>query len=127
MKVELNHTIVAATDKQASAEFVAGILGIPVGDPWGPFRPVPVSNGVVLEYLDSADVHPQHYAFLIDDDDFDAVFGRIRAAHIPYFADPFLHQPGAINHKYGGRGVYFHDPDGHILEVLTQPYGPTPE
>jgi catechol 2,3-dioxygenase-like lactoylglutathione lyase family enzyme len=127
MKVELNHTIVDATDKRASAEFVAGILGLPVGSPWGPFQPVPMTNGVTLDYVDSADVHPQHYAFLIDENDFDAIFGRIRAAGIAYYADPFLHQPGEINHHYGGRGVYFPDPDGHLLEVLTQPYGPTPE
>jgi catechol 2,3-dioxygenase-like lactoylglutathione lyase family enzyme len=127
MRAELNHTIVAATDKRASAEFVAGILGLELGAPWGPFQPVALSNGTTLEYLDSADVHPNHYAFLVDDEDFDAVFGRVRAAGITYFADPFLQRPGEINHLYGGRGVYFHDPDGHILEVITQPYGPAPE
>lgn len=125
--VELNHTIVAATDKQASARFVAGILDIDLGDPWGPFQPVTVGNGVTLEYVDSDDVHPQHYAFLVADADFDAVFGRIRAAGLTYYADPFQQQPGRINHAYGGRGVYFHDPDGHVLEVMTVPYGPTPE
>jgi catechol 2,3-dioxygenase-like lactoylglutathione lyase family enzyme len=127
MKVELNHTIVAATDKQASADFVAGILGLEVGAPWGPFQPVALSNGTTLEYLDSAEVHPQHYAFLIDDQDFDDVFGRVRTAGVTYYADPFLRQPGEVNHNYGGRGVYFHDPDGHLLEVVTRPYGPSPE
>ena len=127
MKVELNHTIVHATDKRASAQFVTEILGIPMADPWGPFQPVSLTNGVILEYLDSAEVHPQHYAFLIDDEDFDAIFARIQAAGVTFYADPFLHRPGEINHLYGGRGVYFHDPDGHVMEVFTHPYGPTPE
>jgi len=86
-----------------------------------------VGNGTTLEYLDSAEVHPQHYAFLIDEEDFDGVFGRVRAASVTYYADPFLRQPGEVNHNYGGRGVYFHDPDGHLLEVVTRPYGPSPE
>ena len=125
--VELNHTIVAATDKQASARFLAHILDIELADPWGPFQPVTVGNGVTLEFLDSDDVHPQHYAFLVAADDFDAIFGRIRAAGVGFYADPFRQDPGRINHAYGGRGVYFDDPDGHILEVITRPYGPAPE
>ena len=127
MSVELNHTIVRATDKQASAQFIAGILGVDVDDPWGPFMPVRLSNGVALEYVDAAEVDAQHYAFLVGDDEFDHGFARIQDAGIPYYADPFLHRPGEINHLYGGRGVYFHDPDGHILELITRPYGPTPE
>ena len=127
MSIELNHTIVGARDKQASAEFIAGILGVEAGPEWGPFVPVPLSNGVVLEYAHASEVHPQHYAFLVGDDEFDRGVARLQGAGITYYADPFLRRRGEINHNYGGRGVYFHDPDGHIMELITHPYGATPE
>jgi catechol 2,3-dioxygenase-like lactoylglutathione lyase family enzyme len=120
MTIELNHTIVGATDKQASARFLADILGLPVGEDVGPFTPVRLANGVTLDYMDRAQVAAQHYAFLVGEDEFDAAFDRIRAAGLPYFADPGFQQPGEINTRWDGRGVYFHDPDGHSMEILTR-------
>lgn len=124
MTVELNHTIVAARDKRAAATFLADLLGLPAPAPFGPFYVVPLGNGVSLDFMDtSGDIRPQHYAFLVSEAEFDAIFGRIQAQNLPYWADPFHHLPGEINTRDGGRGVYFDDPDGHILELLTRPYG----
>jgi catechol 2,3-dioxygenase-like lactoylglutathione lyase family enzyme len=122
--VQLNHTIVAARDKQRSAAFLTEILGLSDAKPYGPFFVVEVDNGASLDFHDTeGEITPQHYAFLIGEDDFDEIFGRIRARNLPYWADPFKNQPGQINHNDGGRGVYFDDPDGHLLEVITRPYG----
>lgn len=120
MSIELNHTIVGAADKHASARFLAGILGLPVGADVGPFAPVRLANGVTLDYMDRTPVAAQHYAFLVSDDEFDAAFARIQEAALPYFADPGFTEPGEINTRWGGRGVYFHDPDGHSMELLTR-------
>ncbi|MCH0563677.1 MULTISPECIES: VOC family protein [unclassified Streptomyces] len=124
MTVRLNHTIVAAHDRQASARFLADILGLEVSPPYGPFIPVAVPNGVTLDYMATEGrIAPQHYAFLVSEDDFDAIFGRVREAGLTYWADPLHRHPGEINHNDGGRGVYFDDPNGHRLELLTRPYG----
>ncbi|MDI9831539.1 MULTISPECIES: VOC family protein [unclassified Streptomyces] len=124
MTVRLDHTIVAAHDQQASARFLADILGLEVGPRYGPFVPVAIPNGVTLDFLDSpGTVTPQHYAFLVSDDEFDAIFGRIQRAGLTYWADPQHRRPGEINRNDGGRGAYFEDPDGHNLEILTVPYG----
>ncbi|GAA4069127.1 VOC family protein [Streptomyces shaanxiensis] len=124
MTVRLNHTIVAAHDKQASARFLADILGLEVSPQYGPFIPVEIPNGVTLDYLESPGaITPQHYAFLVSEDDFDTIFGRIREAGLTYWADPFHSRPGEINRNDGGRGTYFDDPNGHNLEILTRPYG----
>jgi catechol 2,3-dioxygenase-like lactoylglutathione lyase family enzyme len=124
VSAELNHTIVWAHDKTASAEFLAGILGVAADRPNGPFVPVRLSNNVTLDFADAdagaGDVRGQHYAFLVSDEDFDAAFARLRAAGITYWADPMHQQPGGINHWGGGRGVYFADPDGHNMELLTR-------
>ena len=119
-RTELNHTIVNASDKAAAARFFAMILGVEVGAPTGPFVPVVLSNGVTLDFATSDSVQSQHYAFLIDEHDFDAAFERIRSSGVQYWADPGHHEPGEINHWGGGRGVYFADPDGHNLELLTR-------
>jgi catechol 2,3-dioxygenase-like lactoylglutathione lyase family enzyme len=121
MSVELNHTIVWAHDKEASARFLANILGVPLGAPSGPFVPIRLGNGVTLDYGDAGEVRAQHYAFLLGEDEFDAAFARIRAAGLDYYADPFHRQRGRLNHRNGGRGVYFADPDGHNMELLTRP------
>ncbi|MFJ5058209.1 VOC family protein [Streptomyces nigra] len=124
MTVRLDHTIVAAHDKQASARFLADVLGLEVGPRYGPFVPVRIPNGVTLDFLDSPGaVTPQHYAFLVAEDEFDAIFARIRQAGLTYWADPHHRRPGEINRNDGGRGVYFEDPVGHSLEILTVPYG----
>jgi catechol 2,3-dioxygenase-like lactoylglutathione lyase family enzyme len=124
MAASLNHTIVWCSDQGASARFLAGILGRPAPARFAHFDVVELDNGVSLDFADAKPpIRPQHYAFLIGEEDFDAVFGRIKACGAPYFADPMGTKPGAINHNDGGRGVYFHDPDGHILEVITRPYG----
>lgn len=124
MAVELNHTIVAAHDKTASARFLADLLGLRVEQQYGPFMPVQMPNGVTLDFMDSDDsITPQHYAFLVSEDDFDAIFGRVRDAGLTYWADPHHNRPGEINHNDGGRRAYFDDPNGHNLEILTRPYG----
>ena len=100
------------------------VQGVPVGAEWGPFIPVKTSNGVTIDFVDGEnDVRMQHYAFLVDDAEFDAAFARIKKAGLTYWADPHKGQPGAINHHWGGRGVYFEDPNGHLLELITKPYG----
>ena len=123
--MELNHTIVAARDRREAAEFLAGILGLEVGPPFGPFLPVETSNGVTLDFMDSGGerIASQHYAFLVSEEEFDAIFGRIQAAGIAYYADPGHRHAGRINHNDGGRGAYFEDPNGHNLEIITRPYG----
>ncbi|MEU8984214.1 VOC family protein [Streptomyces sp. NPDC058251] len=124
MPIELNHTIVAAHDKAASAQFLADILGLRVSPQYGPFMPVPVPNGVTLDYMDTtAPITPQHYAFLVSEEDFDEIFARIRAAGLTYWADPYHRRVNEINRNDGGRGAYFDDPNGHNLEILTRPYG----
>lgn len=124
MTAELNHTIVAAHDRQASAAFLAEMLGLPAPTRFGPFAVVTLANGVSLDFADAdGEITPQHYAFLVSEDDFDVIFGRIQARGIDYWADPGRRRPGEINHNDGGRGVYFPDPDGHLLEIITRPYG----
>ncbi|MGH3789068.1 MAG: VOC family protein [Pseudonocardiaceae bacterium] len=124
MTVELNHTIVAARDKAASAMFLTDLLGLPAPTPFGPFLVVTLSNGVSLDFLETSDdIQPQHYAFLVSEAEFDTIFNRIREQDLQYWADPFHNEPKQINTRDGGRGVYFDDPDGHVLELLTRPYG----
>ena len=121
---ELNHLIVWSKDKHASAKFLADMLGVPVGDDWGPFVPVRTGNGVTMDFVDGEkEVRMQHYAFLVDDAEFDAAFARIKKAGLTYWADPHKEHRGEINHHWGGRGVYFDDPNGHLLELITKPYG----
>jgi catechol 2,3-dioxygenase-like lactoylglutathione lyase family enzyme len=128
MPVHLNHTIVHARDRQESAEFLAGILGLKVGPAWGPFLPVETGNGVTLDFATTSaeKITTQHYAFLVSEAEFDAAFARIQEAGLTYYADPFGHGVNEINHNDGGRGVYFFDPSGHGLEIITRPYGGGP-
>ena len=123
MAVQLNHTIVAARDRWASARFLTEVLGLPPPTAYGPFAVVELSNEVSLDFLDDAEIHPRHYAFLVTEDEFDEIFGRIRERGLDYWADPFDRQSGEINTHDGGRGVYWYDPDGHKLEIITRPYG----
>ena len=124
MGVQLNHTIVFCRDQEISSRFLADMLGRPAPKPFGPFHAVDLDNGVSLDFRTTEDpVAVQHYAFLISEPEFDAVFGRIQALGLDYWADPRRTKPGEINRHDGGRGVYFPDPDGHFLEVITRPYG----
>jgi catechol 2,3-dioxygenase-like lactoylglutathione lyase family enzyme len=124
MAVELNHLIFRAKDKWASARFLAGILGIEAGPEWGRFVPVRLANGVTLDFADTAEPPAQHFAFLVGDAEFDAALARIRDAGGAFYANSHRDSPGEINQLYGGRGVYFEDLDGNMLELITQPYGP---
>ena len=123
MKIELNHTIVNATDQQATATFLTEILGLPEAEKSPPFLGVHLTNDAVLYVMEAGRVHAQHYAFLVGEEEFDAILARITERGITYFADPFQRQPGEINHDDGGRGAYWLAPDGHVLEMITRPYG----
>ncbi|MFB6988299.1 VOC family protein [Streptomyces sp. NPDC056178] len=125
MSVELNHTIIHARDNRESAEFLADILGLEVGAEWGPFIPVATANGVTLDFatIPEASIVMQHYAFLVSEPEFDTAYARIKELGITYYADPHQKHPGEINHNDGGRGVYFLDPVGHAMEIITRPYG----
>src|SRR5213594_156629 len=121
MAVQLNHTLVAAHDRRASATFLSEMLGLPSPVPFGPFLGVKVDNDVTLDFMHAGgEITPQHYAFLISEREFDDIFGRIRERGLTYWADPFRREPGKINTRDGGRGVYFEDPSGHLLEILTR-------
>jgi catechol 2,3-dioxygenase-like lactoylglutathione lyase family enzyme len=121
---ELNHTIVWCSDKQRSAQFLTDVLGLPPARPFFHFLVVDLANGVSLDfYQKEGSVSPQHYAFLVSDAEFDAAFGQIQDRRLDYWADPGRSQPARINEHFGGRGVYFADPDNHLLELITRPYG----
>ena len=126
MPVTLNHTIVHCRDKRASAAFLSEILGLPDPTSYGPVSVVQVANDVSLDFLEEGPVHPQHYAFLVDEDEFDQIHERIKARDLPYWADPGRRRAQQINTNDGGRGLYWLGPDGHVLEILTVPYGGWP-
>jgi catechol 2,3-dioxygenase-like lactoylglutathione lyase family enzyme len=125
MAIKLNHTIIHSNDKRAAAGFFVDLFDLPAPVPFGPFLDVVLANDVTLAFMDAGDmeVQTQHYAFLVSDAEFDRVFGRVKARGLAYWADPGLTRQGSINHHYGGRGVYFEDPSGHLLEIITRPYG----
>jgi catechol 2,3-dioxygenase-like lactoylglutathione lyase family enzyme len=125
MTIKLNHTIVHSKDPRAASAFLAGIFGLPAPKPFGPFLGVEVGNEVTLDFLDAEgmEIQMQHYAFLVSEAEFDQIFGRIQARGLEYWADPGRSRKGEINHHFGGRGVYFQDPSGHLLEIITRPYG----
>jgi catechol 2,3-dioxygenase-like lactoylglutathione lyase family enzyme len=124
MPIRLNHTIVRAQDKRESATFLTEILGLPPATSYGPFLVVELDNDVSLDFADDhGEPHSQHYAFLVDESDFDDIFARIQERGLPYWADPFRRRPGEFNTNDGGRGVYWEDPNGHLLEIITRPYG----
>jgi len=129
MAIRLNHTILAARDRDASANFLTTILGLPPAAVLGPFAVVRVGD-TSLDYMDVKDyrgadgeIASQHYAFLVSEVEFDEIFERIRQHRLPYWADPARQQRGQINTWDDGRGVYFEDPNGHLLEIITRPYG----
>ena len=127
MSVALNHIIVPAREKWASAKFLAGILGLEIGSQWGPFVPLRTSNGVTVDFVDASDFETHHCAFLVTEQEFDEALARLRDKNVAFYADFMRRKSGEINHLYGGRGVYFDSPEGHLFEIITQPYGPAPE
>ncbi|HZB67790.1 MAG TPA: VOC family protein [Ornithinibacter sp.] len=127
MPVELNHTIVQARDKEATARHLTTLFDLPEHTTYGPFAVVQLANGVSLDIADDhGSVHPQHYAFLVTEEEFDAILRRIVAIGLTYWADPFHRQENVVNRNDGGRGLYWLDPNGHNLEILTVPYGGWP-
>jgi catechol 2,3-dioxygenase-like lactoylglutathione lyase family enzyme len=124
MTIQFNHTILYAHDSEASAKFLGEMLGLPAPVKWGPFVVVKTDNGTNLDYMDTdGEITSQHYAFLVDEPNFDAIFARIRARNLPYWADSGQVQQGQINPRDGGCGLYFEEPNGHFLEIITRPYG----
>lgn len=124
MPVQLNHHIVLAKDNEATARFYAEVLGVSIAGRLGPFVAVALDNDVTLDFMNAggAPIPPQHYAFKVSDREWDEIFARIRERGLDHWADPFHRQPGTHNTDYGGRGVYFEDPNGHNLEILTTDY-----
>lgn len=129
MAIQLNHTIVPAQDAQASATWLAEILGRRPPKRFGPFWALELDNGVTLDFQSwpPEEIRTGHYAFLVSELEFDGIFERIRARGLEYWADPMHSRPSQINRNDGGRGVYWNDPDGHYLEILTVPYGGWPK
>lgn len=124
MSVHLNHTIVNVPNKRESATFVAEILGLPAPFSFGAFLVVELGNGVSLDFADDqGPVCSQHYAFLVSEAEFDKIFGRIKQRGLTYWADPARRRDGEYNTNDGGRGVYWEEPGGHFLEIITRPYG----
>lgn len=126
MAITFNHTIVYSADRCAAASFFTEVFGLPPARELGHFLAVELNHGVSLDFAsvpDGTPVFPQHYAFLVTEDEFTAIYGRIRERGLQHWADPRQEKPGEINHHDGGRGVYFPDPSGHYLEIITRPYG----
>jgi catechol 2,3-dioxygenase-like lactoylglutathione lyase family enzyme len=124
MTVRLNHTIVEAEDRDETADFLVDVLGLDPATTFGPFRVVTLGNDVSLDVVQaSRPVHPQHYAFLVSEEEFDQIRDRIKERGLTFWADPFHRQPGRVNTNDGGRGLYWADPNGHNLEIITRPYG----
>jgi extradiol dioxygenase family protein len=124
MAVKLNHTIVQVRDKRESANFFAEVFGVGEPRPFGPFLDLDVANEVTLAFVEIDEaIQVQHYAFLVSEAEFDEIFGRVKARGLDYWADPARRRKGEINRNDGGQGVYFCDPAGHHLEIITRPYG----
>ena len=120
MAIELNHTIVPSRDKEAGARFFARVFGLYYEGPAGHFAPVQVNDALTLDFDDRDEFEHHHYAFHVGDDDFDAIFDRVKAEGIAYGSGPRSLEDMEINTRRGGRGVYFRDLDGHVLELLTR-------
>jgi len=121
MTIRLDHTIVPARDKVASARFFAEIFGLAVKPGQDHFAQIQVNESLTFDFADETDPKGTHYAFHVSDPEFEAIFGRVKAKGIPYGSGPFSHTDGRINTRRGGRGFYFEDPNGHLLEVMTVP------
>ena len=125
MAIELNHTVVAAGDARTSAHWFAELFGLDPPEALGHFWQVTTANGVGLDFASAGDreIPAQHYAFLVSEPEFDSIYAQVVERGMDHWADPRQHHPGEINHHDGGRGLYWADPDGHWLEIITVPYG----
>jgi len=123
MAVSFNHTIVASKDREQSARFYRELLEVPAAPSCGLFTNIQLSDGVLLQFAEPpVEIQMQHYAFLVDDELFDRAYARLRDGGVEHWADPQMRRPGETNTEHGGRGVYFKDPAGHAIELLTRPY-----
>ena len=124
MSIEFNHTLVHAKDTWAAAREVGHLLGLAEPSSYGPFAVLQFDNGTTLDFIeDTGEIKAQHYAFLVGEDDFDAIGDRLKEQGHQWWADPHQRRPQEINHDDGGRGLYWQGPDGHLLEIITRPYG----
>lgn len=124
MAIQFNHLLIFAKDKHESTHFLTRLFGLPDPKPAGFFLAVDLDNDVTLHYgQPGVEFLSQHYAFLVSDEEFDAIFARIQERGMTFWADPHMKLPGEINTNHGGRGLYFLDPSGHGLEIITRPYG----
>ena len=119
MTIELDHTIVPSRDKEAAARFFSRIFGLSYNSPGSHFALVRVNENLTLDFNEASDFESHHYAFKVSEAEFDAIFGRIKADGVIYGSGPGSSDDMQINHRHGGRGLYFRDPDGHLLEILT--------
>jgi extradiol dioxygenase family protein len=123
MKVEFNHTLIHCKNKVESANFVSELLGLPSPIPFHIFLVVQLTNGASLDFIEtSEEFGPQHYAFLVGEHEFDQIYKKIKTRNIPYWADPAKKISNQINTHFGGRGLYFEEPSGNFLEIITRPY-----
>lgn len=123
MSITFNHTIIATTDPASTASFYIEVLEAAHAPSWGPFVNISLDGGVMLQFASPPiEYHPQHYAFLVDDALFDRAYARLLERKIEHWADPQRTRAGETNTEHNGRGVYFLDPGGNYLELLTRPY-----
>ncbi|MFJ5829310.1 VOC family protein [Streptomyces sp. NPDC093089] len=123
MTVTFNHTIIAAKDRHESARFFRDLLELPEAPSWGPFVNIQLTDGVLIQFAEPpVEIQMQHYAFMVDDELFDRAYQRLCDGGVEHWADPQMSRPGETNTEHGGRGVYFKDPAGHAIELITKPY-----
>lgn len=124
MVVQFNHTIVDALDPDEEAVFFTEVMGLPAPHEFGHFVVAELAHDASIDFVQGPDeVFARHYAFLVSEDEFTEIFGRIVDRGIDHWADPGRRRPGEINRNDGGRGVYFTGPSGHLYEIITRPYG----
>ncbi len=122
MAITLNHTIVPCLNKEESAQFYSRIFGFEYVGAFSHFIVVRVNNTLCLDFDNRDKFDSNHYAFKVSEQEFDEIFGRLQAESIRYGSGPMTSDNMEINHNYGGRGAYFRDPNGHLLEILTVDY-----
>lgn len=122
MAITLNHTIVPSHDKAEAAKFYSRIFGFDYQGEFSHFLVVKVNDTLSLDFDNREKFEPHHYAFKVTETEFDEIFKRMKDENVKYGSGPMEPENMNINHNYGGRGVYFRDPDGHLLEMLTADY-----